>query len=240
MMGEEGEDTAGKQETPIAEVLTEKEEGPIKDRPGIGSRIKNWILTLLILSILLLAGTFWLWKTGVDDLKDDNTFLIVVQQKDVAKAGSIYDLSQNKADIINVATLTSLDNLGKFFKDAQSVSGRKTDRMVVIRVETLTRISSVPFIHYNELQIPSKDVGGYISDELFDERIQADDPAAIWKGKLLSEWVELHSEEIQDASFASGTFNAVSSEFRNGGIVIYPRNRAVIMLKYIPIEKLIL
>jgi len=239
-LGKEGENAADTQEVPPAAVSEEKRDREIKQGPGIGSRIKNWILTLLILSILVLAGTFWLWKTGLDDLKDDNTFLIVVQQKDVAKAGSIYDLSQNKAEIINVATLTSLDNLGRFFKDAQSVSGRKIDRMVVIRVETLTRISSVPFVRYNDLQIPSRDVGGYISDELFDERIQADDPAAIWKGKLLSEWIELHSKEIQDASFASGTFKSVSTEFRNGGIVIYPRNRAVIMLKYIPIEKLIL
>lgn len=239
-MGEEGENESSKQETPEVEVPIEKKDAPVSDGPSIGSRIKNWILILLFLSIIILAGTFWLWKTGVDDLKDDNTFLIVVQQKDVAKAGSIYDLSQNKAEIINVATLTSLNNLGRFFNDAQSVSGRKIDRMVVIRVETLTQISSVPSIQYNGLQIPSRDVGGYISDELFDERIQADDPAAIWKGKLLSEWVELHSQEIQDANFASGTFKSVSSEFRKGGIVIYPRNRAVMMLKYIPVEKLLL
>ncbi|MFQ5800990.1 MAG: hypothetical protein ACE5HH_04650 [Candidatus Hydrothermarchaeales archaeon] len=218
----------------------EKKEEVEKEGPGIGSRIKNWVIILLLLVILVLAGTFWLWKTGVEDLKGDNTFLIVVQDKGVAKAGSIYDLSANKAEIINVETLPPVKDRREFLTDAVKQSNRNIDRLIVISVATVTELSTEPSLEYKGKQIPSRDVPGYLTGALHDEVLRGGDPDWMFRAKLLSNWVELYSGKIQDASFGSHVYKVIFSGYRKGSIAVYPRNKALIIIKYIPLEQIIL
>jgi hypothetical protein len=219
-------------------VEAEKKVEMKKKGPSIGSRIKNWIIILLLLLILVPAGTYWVWKTGVDDLKGDNRFLIVVQEQGVAKAGSVYDLSTNKAEVINVEELPAATDLGVFYREASKKE--KIDRLIVIRVKTVRELSTEPYLEYHGKQIPSEDVGGYIIGSFWDSDMAGSDPPWMFRANLLSNWVELYSGKIQDASFGSHVYKVIFSEYRNGGIVVYPRNRALIIIKFVPLEQIFL
>ncbi len=240
---EEGEKAVEPQEEP-AEAPAEQPKEPEKEPEvkkkgkGIVARIKNWIIIILLLIIIVPAGTFFLWKLGVDDLKTDNTILIVVQEQGVAKAGSIYDINANKAEVINVEELPAVTNLGLFFREASKK--RKIDRLVLIRVRTVSKLSTEPSLNYAGREIPSIDVGGYIIGTYWDADLAGNDPPWMFRANLLSEWVELYSTKIQDASFGSHVYNVLFTEYRNGGIVVYPRNTALIIVRFVPVEQILL
>jgi hypothetical protein len=274
----EEEKTPKKEEVPdkAAEQPSEEKESPVvaeqtEKKPGkpIGSRIKNWVIILLLLFILVTAGTFALWRIGVNDLKDDNYFLIVVQDQGVAKAGSVYDLSSDTADIINVEELPAVTNLRIFLDEGeckwqrenrpdlidsvaislavenptctQILSQRRViDRLLVINVGTVEKLSTEPFLEYNGKKIPSRDVGGYIVGTYWDVTLAGEDPPWKFRANLLSEWVELYSDMVLDASFGSTVYNVIFGDYRSGAIMVYPRNAALVILKFIPIEQIFL
>ncbi|RMF89939.1 MAG: hypothetical protein D6733_05160 [Methanobacteriota archaeon] len=221
-----------KQAEPVKQAKTERE------GPSLGSRIKNWIIIILLLMILIPSGTYWMWKSGVKDLKGDNTFLIVVQDQGVAKAGSIYDLSANKAEVINVEELPAVTDLGLFYREASKK--KKIDRLIVIRVRTVTELSTDPFLEYGGHQLPSDDIGGYITGSYWDADLAGSDPPWMFRAKLLSNWIEHYSDKIKDASFGSQVYTTLFDEYRSGGVVVYPRNRALLIIKYVPLEKILL
>ena len=218
----------------------DKAENESKNGGGIGGRIKNWIIILMLLTVLLFAGTFFLWKNGITDLKGDGTYLIVVQEKGVAKAGSIYVMATDETDIINVEELPAVTDLGRFYRDARKVSERRIDRLIVIRVKTITELSTAPYLEYRGKKIPSEDVGGYITGALWDSDLAGDDPPWMFRANLLSEWVDLHSDKISNANYGSTAYGIISRDYRSGDIQIYPRNAALIILKYIPLEQIFL
>jgi len=221
---------------PEAEVKEAKE---VKETGGgIGGKIKNWIIILMLLTVLIFAGAFFLWKSGIDGLKGDEAYLIVVQEKGVAKAGSIYVLATEETDIINVEELPAVTDLGRFYRDARSE--RRIDRLVVIRVETISELSTEPYLEYRGKKIPSEDLGGYITGALWDSELAGDDPPWMFRAKLLSEWVDLHSNKISNANYGSKAYGIIFGGYRSGDIQIYPRNAALMLLKYVPLEQIIL
>lgn len=223
------------------EVKAEAEVKAVKETSGggdIGGRIKNWIIILLFIVILTSIGTFFLWKGGVDDLKGDEFYLIVVQEKGVAKAGSIYELATDDTKIINVEELPAVNDLGRFYRDASE--GQRIDRLIVVRVDTITELSSEPFLEYRGKKIPSEDVGGYITGSLWDAELAGEDPPWKFRANLLSEWVGLHSDKIWSGDYGSKVYDKIFSDYRSGNIRIHPRNTALIILKYIPLEQIFL
>ncbi len=216
----------------------DKPEKESKSGGGIGGRIKNWIIILMLLTVLFFAGAFFLWKSGISDLKGDGAYLIVVQEKGVAKAGSIYVLATEETDIINVEELPAVTDLGRFYRDARSE--RLIDRLIVIRVETITELSTEPYLEYRGKNIPIEDVGGYITGALWDSDLAGEDPPWMFRANLLSEWVDLHSDKISNANYGSTAYGIISRDYRSGDIQIYPRNAALIILKYIPLEQIFL
>jgi hypothetical protein len=226
--------------TPIEEKPTviESKEVERKEGPSFGSRIKNWLIILLLIVIIVSIGTIYVWRSGVSDLKSDNYVLIVVQEKGVAKAGSIYDLTADSADIINVEELPAVTNPNTFYQEASKA--RKIDRLVIVRVETITEVSTEPSLEYNGKKIPMRDVGGYITGALWDANLAGGDPPWMFRANLLSEWVEAHSDKILNANYGSKVYKVFFKDYRRGSIIIYPRNNALLILKYIPIEQILL
>jgi hypothetical protein len=219
----------------IEKKITKKEEGE-----NLGSKIKTWIIILLLIIILVSALFFFLWRSGINDLKDDNTYLIVVQDKGVAKAGTIYDLAANEAEIINVEILPPVKDRDDFLLDAVKQSARDVDRLVVVSVGSVAKFSTEPSVGYRGTQIPSRDIPGYLSGSLHDEGLRGGDPDWMFRANLLTEWVELYDDKVSDANYGSQAFKTVFAEYRSGNIVIYPQNNALIILKYIPLEQIFL
>jgi hypothetical protein len=228
------------EEKKTVEVKPESETEVLKEKKGgnLGSKIKNWVIILLVLSILFSIGTFVLWKIGMDDLAGDKNLLIVVQEKGVAKAGSVYDLRTEEAGSVNVEEFPAITDRGSFFKTA---SGKQNiDRLVVVKVETLDKLSTAPFIEYNGIRIPSRDVGGYVSGALWDSSLAGDSPPWKFRSDLLSEWVELHGHDILNANYDSQVYRTIFSDYRAGKIIVHPRNTALIILRFIPLEQIFL
>ncbi len=222
-----------------AEIKPETDVKPVKETgSGLRGRMKNWVIIILFIVILTSIGTLFLWKGGIDNLQGDELYLIVVQEKGVAKAGSIYELATDEADIINVEELPAVTDLGRFYRDASQ--GQRIDRLIVVRVDTITELSTEPYLEYRGEKIPSEDVGGYITGALWDADLAGDDPPWKFRANLLSEWLELHSDKIWSGDYSSKVINKLFMDYRSGNIKIYPRNTALIILKYIPLEQIFL
>lgn len=211
---------------------------PKQKDPDVGGTIKNILLIALLVVLLLGAGLFYMWRTGVNDLKGDSKFLIVVQEKGVAKAGTLYNLKNNAVDIVNVEELPAVSDVGSFYEEASGAGS--ADGLILIEVSTVSKLSTEPFLEYNGRQIPSNEVGGYITGELWDAKLAGEDPPWKFRAKLLTEWVEYYDERILDANYGSQVYNQIFEDYRGGRIKVHPRNNALLILKYIPVEKIIL
>jgi hypothetical protein len=218
--------------------VIESKEVERKEGPSFGSKIKNWLIILLLFVLIVSAGTIYIWRSGVSDLKTDNFYLIVVQEKGVAKAGSIYDLTADSANIINVEKLPALTDPGTFYREVSKST--KIDRLVIVGVKTINEISTEPSLEYNGKIIPMRDVGGYITGALWDANLAGGDPPWRFRANLLSEWLEAHSDKVLTANYGSKVYQVFFKDYRGGGIIIYPRNNALLILKYVPVEQIFL
>jgi len=240
---------------------------PVK--PGLVSRVKNWLLIALLVLVISGALFLYLWRAGVKDLKNDNTFLIVVQEKGVAKAGSMYVLSDDKAYIINVEELPAVSNLKVFSEEAEckwqrerrqdlieelrKIHGveepscnqilrhrRVIDRVIVVSVGTISELSTEPVLEYRGHEIPSADLGGYLTGSYWDVELAGNDPPWMFRANLLSRWLELYDQKIMEASYGSQVYRRIFSDYRSGDIRVHPWNPALLILRYIPLEQIFL
>jgi hypothetical protein len=233
---------SSKDPEPVEEKASPEETSVViekKEKSNLGSRLKNWLILFLLLIIVVSVGLLLLWRGGVNDLKNDRTILVVVQEKGVAKAGSIYDLTTNEAESINVGSLRSLEDLDLFFKEASSQ--KRLDRLVVVRVETINKLSTEPALEYHGVKIPTRDVGGYITGDLDEDLgLAGGDPSWKFRSNLLSEWLEFYDKSIFEAKFGSHVYNTLFADYRGGSITVYPKNTALILIRYVPIEQIFL
>jgi hypothetical protein len=201
--------------------------------------IKKTGLVIIIVIALALAGTMYAWTSGMNDLRDDNDYLIVVVFKE-AEAASIYHKDTGESEIIEVTELQKISNRKLFFESAQKKYGL-LDRMIIIDVDTLRKLSTDEYILYKddpEKKITRDEMYNWIIGKDFpSDAIQGDDSPSVVKANMLKSWLDYYEEKLFE-NWGSRTIKVVLNGYRSEKIIIYPGNSALFILKYVAIEKI--
>lgn len=211
-----------------------------KHREGkIVKKFKKTLLAVILIIALTLAGVFVAWTTGMDDLRDDRSYLIVVVYKDVPKAASVYDKYTKQSEVIEVTELGAISNKKEYLENAEREYGT-LDRMIVIDVETLKALSTDKYITYENGQpiyvdemydwlvgskYPRTDIMGY------------DEPSLV-NAKMLKSWIDHYSGYLL-GGYGGYSMKVVMNAYRAGKIVVYPANSALFIVKYVAIERIL-
>jgi hypothetical protein len=226
-------------ETPPKEVVI-IEEMEIKPKKFFNN-IKGTLLVIVLVIALALAGTFYAWTSGMDDLRDDNDYLIVVVFKE-AEAASIYHKDTGESDIIEVTELEKISNRKLFFESAQKKFG-VLDRMIIIDVDTLRKLSTDEYILYKddpEKKITRDEMYNWIIGKDFPrDEIKGNDSPSVVNANMLKSWLD-HYEEKLFENWGGYTIKVVLNGYRSEEekIIIYPGNSALFILKYVAVEKI--
>ncbi|KAF5410548.1 MAG: hypothetical protein C5S43_04565 [Candidatus Methanocomedens sp.] len=203
-------------------------------------KIKRSFLAVILIIALVIAGGIYAWTSGMDDLRDDNDYLIVLVYKDVAKAGSIYHTDMRQSEVVEVTELGDITNRKQFFIIAQQEYG-VLDRMVIIDVDTLVLLSPDSDIEYETGDKIERDK---MSDWLTglkippEKIIGEDESMSIVRAKILKAWIDHYSDQLL-SGYGSYTIKVVLNAYRADDILIYPGNSALTILKYVAVEKLV-
>ncbi|KAF5422200.1 MAG: hypothetical protein C5S44_05135 [Candidatus Methanocomedens sp.] len=224
-------------EAPPKEVVIIKE---VEKKPSkFVKKIKRAALVIVIVIALALAGTMYAWTSGMDDLRDDNDYLIVVVFKE-AEAASIYHKDTGESEIIEVTELEKISNRKLFFESAQKKYG-VLDRMIIIDVDTLRKLSTDEYILYKN--DPEKKITGdqmynwMIGKDFPSDAIQGNDSPSVVNANMLKSWLD-HYEGQLFGNWGSYTIKVVLNGYRSEKIIIYPGNSALFILKYVAVERI--
>jgi len=227
----------GKEVIIVQEVKEKTEDKIIK-------KIKRTTLIVLLIIGLILVGGIYAWTSGMDDLRADNDYLIVVVYKDVPKAASIYHEDTKESDIVEVIELGALtkSNRKSYFNNVQNEYG-VLDRMIIIDVDTLKALSTDDYILYKDdpnKSISRDDMYNWLIGRSFPlDEIKGDDSPSKFNANMLKSWLD-HYQEKLFGNWGSNTIKVVLNGYRSETIIIHPGNSALFILKYIAIEKIFL
>jgi hypothetical protein len=202
--------------------------------------IKKALIVLVIIGLILVGGVY-AWTSGMNDLRADNDYLIVVVFKEV-EAASIYHKDTGESEVIEVTELEKISDRKRFFESVQKKYG-VLDRMIIIDVDTLYKLSTDDYILYQD--DPNKKI---YRDEMYDwligkdfprPEIQGNDSPSEVNANMLKSWLD-HYQEKLFGNWGSNTIKVVLNGYRSDKIIISPGNSALFILKYISIEKILL
>ena len=230
---------AEKKEPPPKEIVIVED---IEKKPKIfAGNINRILLVIVVIIALALAGTFYAWTSGMNDLGDDNDYLIVVVFKE-AEAASIYHKDTGESEIIEVTELEKISDRKLFFESAQKKFGI-LDRMIIIDVDTLRKLSTDEYILYKddpEKKITRDEMYNWIIGKDFPRNeIMGNDSPSVVNANMLKSWLD-HYEEKLFENWGSYTIKVVLNGYRSEEekIIIYPGNSALFILKYVAVEKI--
>jgi hypothetical protein len=202
-------------------------------------KIKRSFLGIILIIALVIAGGIYAWTSGMEDLRDDNDYLIVVVYKDVPKAASVYHKDVRQSEIIEITELGALSNRKQFFDKAEDDYG-VLDRMVIIEVDTLKDLSTDSYIIYetgDEIYVDEM-YKWIIQTEYPAPQIIKDDNPSTVAAKILKAWIDHYSDQLL-GGYGGYTIRVILNAYRADDILIYPGNSALTILKYVAIEKLV-
>ncbi len=202
-------------------------------------KIKRYFLGIILIIALVIAGSIYAWTSGMEDLRDDNDYLIVVVYKDVPKAASVYHKDVRQSEIIEITELGALSNRKQFFDKAEDDYG-VLDRMVIIEVDTLKDLSTDSYIIYetgDEIYVDDM-YKWIIQTEYPAAQIIKDDNPSTVAAKILKAWIDHYSDQLL-GGYGGYTVRVILNAYRADDILIYPGNSALTILKYVAVEKLV-
>ena len=225
-------------EAPPKEVVIIKE---VEKKPNkFVKKIKRTGLVIFLVIALALAGSMVAWTSGMDDLRNDNTYLIVVVYKDVPHAASIYHTDTKQSDPIELTELGALSNNKQFFENAKKQHNVSIDRLIIIDMETFKKLSTEEYIIYDETdeRIYVDEMCNWIIGTDYPRpEIQKDDTPSIVKGKILKSWINDYHDKLF-SGYGGYSTKVILNAYRSGKIVIYPRNSALTIMKYVAVERI--
>jgi len=202
-------------------------------------KIKWSFLALILIIALVIAGSIYAWTSGMEDLRDDNDYLIVVVYKDVPKTASIYHKDLRPSEIVEITELGALSNKKQFFENAQDDYG-VLDRMIIIDIDTLKALSTDNYILYetgDEIYVDDM-YKWIIQTEYPTEKVRQNDNPSTVAAKILKAWIDHYSDQLL-GGYGGYTVRVILNAYRADDILIYPGNSALTILKYVAVEKLV-
>lgn len=202
-------------------------------------KIRRSFLAVILIIALVIGGSFYAWTSGMEDLRDDTDYLIVVVYKDVPKAASVYHKDMRQSEIIEITELGALSNRKQFFEKAENDYG-VLDRMIIIDVDTLKALSTDNYIVYetgNEIYVDDMYKWIVQSEYPPSHIIKEDNPSTV-AAKILKAWIDHYSDQLL-GGYGGYTVRVILNAYRAGDILIYPGNSALTILKYVAVEKLV-
>jgi len=225
-------------EAPPKEVVIIKE---VEKKPNkFVRKIKRTALVIVLVIALALAGTMYAWTSGMDDLRDDNTYLIVVVYKDVPHAASIYHTDTKQSDVIEVTELGALSNNKQFYENVQKQHNVLIDRLIIIDIETFRKLSTEEYIIYDETdeRIDVDEMCSWIIGTGYPpEEVQLNDTPSKVKAKILKSWIDHYSDKLI-SGYGGYSARVILNAYRSDKIVIYPGNSALMIMKYVAVERI--
>ncbi|HIH86774.1 MAG TPA: hypothetical protein HA304_02605, partial [Methanosarcinales archaeon] len=217
-------------------IINEVEKKPNK----FVKNIKRTGFAIVLVILLALVGTMFAWTSGMDDLRDDNTYLIVVVYKDVPQAASIYHTDTKQSDVIEVTELGALSNNKQFFENAMKQHNVLIDRLIIIDMDTFKKLSTEEYIIYEKTdeRIYVDEMCSWINGTIYPRpEIQKDDTPSIVKAKILKSWIKHYNDKLI-SGYDGYSARVILNAYRSGQIIIYPGNSALTIMKYIAVERI--
>ena len=225
-------------EAPPKEVVIIKE---VEKKPNkFVKKIRLTGLAIVLIILLALAGTIFAWTSGMDDLRDDNTYLIVVVYKDVPQAASMYHTDTKQSDVVEVTELGALSKNKQFFENAKKQHNVLIDRLIIIDMDTLKKLSTDEYIIYEKTdeRIYVDEMCSWINGTIYPRpEIQKDDTPSIVKAKILKSWIDHYNDKLI-SGYDGYSARVILNAYRSGKIIIYPGNYALTVMKYIAVERI--
>ncbi|MBA1341436.1 MAG: hypothetical protein C5S40_04785 [ANME-2 cluster archaeon] len=225
-------------EAPPKEVVIINE---VEKKPNMFVKnIKRTGFAIVLVILLALVGTMFAWTSGMDDLRDDNTYLIVVVYKDVPQAASIYHTDTKQSDVIEVTELGALSNNKQFFENAKKQHNVLIDRLIIIDMDTFKKLSTEEYIIYEKTdeRIYVDEMCSWINGTIYPRpEIQKDDTPSIVKAKILKSWIDHYNDKLI-SGYDGYSARVILNAYRSGQIIIYPGNSALTIMKYIAVERI--
>ncbi len=207
-------------------------------RPSFGSRLKSYVIGLLVIVLLLLAVLAAVFLNGLRDLRNDTRYLIVVEENNIPKAAALYQLKTRESEIFNIGVFPSPTDMERFLSLARQNDARVVDRVIVLHATALATLSRDDNITFRDYGVPVSSLREYLLDTVaLPPEIKGEDDAD-WKTKsaLLGDWVEEYHDHVWKGE---DDYNQLISEYRKGAVFPYPSNGALTILQFVPLEQFI-
>jgi hypothetical protein len=206
------------------------------DRPPLGQRIKSYLVAILVFAVIVAGVTGAVFFSGLRDLRDDTRYIVVVQQDDVPKAGTLYRPKERKSEPFNIGSFPSTRDMERFLEHAKRNDARVFDKVVVLNVDAMATLSRDD-VAYGERQVPVSGLADYLLDAAAIPAELKGDDAADWetKSKLLGAWVEQYHGRVWKGE---DDYNRLLGQYRESDVFPYPSNGALFLLKILPLERL--
>ena len=225
-------------EVPPKEVVNIKE---VEKKPNkFVKNIRRTGFAIVLVILLALVGAMFAWTSGMDDLRDDNTYLIVVVHKDVPNAANIYHTDTKQSDVIEVTELGALSNNKQFFENAQKQHNISIDRLIIIDMDTFKKLSTDEYIIYDKTdeRIYVDEMCSWINGTIYPRpEIQKDDTPSIVKAKILKSWIDHYNDKLI-SGYDRYSARVILNAYRSDQIIIYPGNSALTIMKYVAVERI--
>ncbi len=221
---------------------SEKGEHSVRKKPrkSFFRKVFNFFIAIIILLILFAVAMGILLKLGVDDLNNDDNYLLVVQDKNVAKSGTLFERSSIEETIINIEPFPSLNKISDFYEYANKVnSANKIDRLLVFDTSVIREYSEGDTFEFRGHKIEINMFAKYLSgEEPIPEELRQKD-AAEWETRshMLGDWIDTFHKNIFTS--VGKNYKRLADDYRRNRLVVYPSNSALFVVKLIPFERVI-
>ena len=178
---------------------------------------------------------------GIKDLKDDETYLIVVDHNGDAEVGSLYHIKTKTYDTIQLNNYPETYNPKELFEyavDKEEGAGLEIDRVLVINHNSFERLSSTTEAKYDGEKVTVDEMTRYFGNVRNIPASMKETGKQDWEieSMILGDWIATFHQNVW---LGSEGHTIVLKEYRKNNIKITPTNGAMFMVKLCPVEKIL-
>jgi len=220
--------------------------GPMKEKaraPTSGrEKIKTAVIIILVVILVLEAVFLVVFKVGMSDLLDDESYFVGLQTNGVFKAGTYWSKPDGHKITYDVEKLGAYteqyiqQNFETLSIDAANTHG-PLDRMMIWSSDAIRELYGDGTINFEFEEITVEQMLNYINYETPPGHyFQANETIQDVRARMFNAWID---------QYFGGTVNTISElprileKIGEGKIDLYPSNAAVTLMTIIPILSLV-
>ncbi len=224
----------------VGKKVENHEEEEVKDLRSTVQKIKSFMTYFFVVLVFIIVIAVVVSLIGIKDLKDDETYLIVVDHNGDAEVGSLYHIKTKTHDTVNTGGYPKTFNPKELFEYAvNDEKGPKLDidRVMVINHNSFERLSSATEAKFDGKTVTVDEMTRYFGNvRNLPNDMKANKAEWEVESEILGDWTATYHQNVW---LGNEGHTSLLKEYRKNNIMISPTNGAMFMVKLCPVEKII-